>query len=55
MIGGSHRVRLVARGIMSFNLPIAELQLRRPSKDKYRLDRILERKANQGVKIHVIL
>ncbi|KAH0831900.1 phospholipase D [Lanmaoa asiatica] len=32
-----------------------ELQLRRPSKDKYRLDRILERKASQGVKIYVIL
>ncbi|KAG6376934.1 hypothetical protein JVT61DRAFT_967 [Boletus reticuloceps] len=32
-----------------------ELQLRRPSKDRYRLDRILERKAKQGVKIHVIL
>ncbi|KAF8120583.1 phospholipase D [Boletus edulis] len=32
-----------------------ELQLRRPDKDRYRLDRILERKAKQGVKIHVIL
>ncbi|KAG8214440.1 phospholipase D [Butyriboletus roseoflavus] len=32
-----------------------ELQLRRPNKDKYRLDRILERKASEGVKIYVIL
>ncbi|KAF9242554.1 phospholipase D [Melanogaster broomeanus] len=32
-----------------------ELQLRRPNKEKYRLDRILERKAKEGVKIHIIL
>ncbi|KAF8550810.1 phospholipase D [Imleria badia] len=32
-----------------------ELQLRRPNKDRYRLDRMLERKAKQGVKIYVIL
>lgn len=46
---------LVTLRIVFFNLPTAELQLRRPSKDKYRLDRILERKASQGVKIYVIL
>jgi len=32
-----------------------ELQMRRPNKDKYRLDRLLERKAKEGVKIYVIL
>ncbi|EIW80924.1 phospholipase D [Coniophora puteana RWD-64-598 SS2] len=32
-----------------------ELQMRRPDKDKYRLDHLLERKAKEGVKIHIIL
>ncbi|EPQ51020.1 phospholipase D [Gloeophyllum trabeum ATCC 11539] len=32
-----------------------ELQMRRPKMDKYRLDRLLERKAKEGVKIYVIL
>ncbi|KAG0704279.1 phospholipase D [Suillus ampliporus] len=32
-----------------------ELQLRRPDKLKYRLDYLLERKAKEGVKIHIIL
>ncbi|KAF8509648.1 phospholipase D [Hysterangium stoloniferum] len=32
-----------------------ELQLRRPNKPKYRLDRLLERKAKEGVKIFVIV
>ncbi|KAJ7069910.1 phospholipase D, partial [Mycena amicta] len=32
-----------------------ELQLRRPNKDRYRLDHLLERKAKEGVKIYVIL
>ncbi|KAI0693955.1 phospholipase D [Cytidiella melzeri] len=32
-----------------------ELQLRRPHMEKYRLDRLLERKAKEGVKIYVIL
>lgn len=34
---------------------VIELLLRRPSKDKYRLDRLLERKAKEGVKIYIIL
>ena len=55
MIGGSHQVWLVTRRIMSFSSLTTELQLRRPSKDNYRLDTILERKAKQGVKIYVIL
>lgn len=29
--------------------------MRRPGKDRYRLDRLLEKKANEGVKIYVIL
>ncbi|TFK81830.1 phospholipase D [Polyporus arcularius HHB13444] len=32
-----------------------ELQLRRPNKDRYRLDRLLEQKAKEGVKIYIIL
>ncbi|KAF9527594.1 phospholipase D [Crepidotus variabilis] len=32
-----------------------ELLMRRPNKDRYRLDRLLERKAKEGVKIYVIL
>ncbi|TFY72827.1 hypothetical protein EVG20_g164 [Dentipellis fragilis] len=32
-----------------------ELLLRRPGKPKYRLDHLLERKAKEGVKIHIIL
>ncbi|KAJ7600958.1 phospholipase D [Mycena floridula] len=32
-----------------------ELQLRRPNKERYRLDRLLQRKAREGVKIYVIL
>ncbi|KAG6337311.1 hypothetical protein ID866_1773 [Astraeus odoratus] len=32
-----------------------ELQLRRPNRSKYRLDRLLERKAKEGVKIFIIL
>ncbi|KAG9009262.1 Phospholipase D1 [Tulasnella sp. JGI-2019a] len=32
-----------------------EVQMRRPGKDIYRLDRLLQRKAQQGVKIFVIL
>ncbi|KAJ7505449.1 phospholipase D [Mycena galericulata] len=32
-----------------------ELQMRRPKKDRYRLDRLLQRKAKEGVKIYVIL
>ncbi|KAF4577108.1 Phospholipase D1 [Pleurotus pulmonarius] len=32
-----------------------ELQMRRPNKERYRLDRLLERKAKEGVKIYIIL
>lgn len=32
-----------------------ELQLRRPNKERYRLDRLLERKAKEGVKICIIV
>ena len=55
--GGSHRVRSIPR--LHF-LPIVlifppELQMRRPHKDKYRLDNLLEMKAREGVKIYIIL
>lgn len=55
MIGGSHQVRLVTWRNVFSDLPTTELQLRRPNKDRYRLDRMLERKAKQGVKIYIIL
>jgi phospholipase D1/2 len=32
-----------------------EVLLRRPDKDKYRLDHLLQRKAREGVKIYIIL
>ena len=35
--------------------PMIELEMRRPNKERYRLDRLLERKAKEGVKIYVIL
>ena len=34
---------------------VLELQMRRPHKDRYRLDRLLEKKAKEGVKIYIIL
>ena len=34
---------------------VAEVYLRRPGREQYRLDRLLERKAKEGVKIFVIL
>jgi phospholipase D1/2 len=32
-----------------------ELEMRRPNKERYRLDKLLERKAKEGVKIYVII
>lgn len=32
-----------------------DLQLRRPNKHRYRLDKLLERKAKEGVKVYIIL
>jgi phosphatidylserine/phosphatidylglycerophosphate/cardiolipin synthase-like enzyme len=54
MIGGCRQVRVQAFSF-SFTNPDTELQLRRPDKDKYRLDKLLERKAKEGVKIHIIV
>ena len=34
---------------------LEELQMRRPHKERYRLDKLLKRKAEEGVKIYVIL
>ncbi|KAG1883632.1 hypothetical protein F4604DRAFT_1677388 [Suillus subluteus] len=36
-------------------IPCTELQLRCPNKPKYRLGHLLQRKAREGVKIHIIL
>jgi phosphatidylserine/phosphatidylglycerophosphate/cardiolipin synthase-like enzyme len=33
----------------------SELQMRRPNKDRYRLDRLLARKAKEGVMVYIIL
>ena len=49
--GVHHRYVLLAC-VLTYS---SELQLRRPGMDKYRLDRLLERKAKEGVKIYVIL
>ena len=46
---------LVPRSFPDMRGPILELQLRRPGKERYRLDRLLQRKARAGVKIYVIL
>jgi phospholipase D1/2 len=32
-----------------------EIQLRRPDKPRYRLDKLLEKKAKEGIKIHIII
>ena len=32
-----------------------ELQMRRPHKERYRLDRLLQKKAEEGVMIYIIL
>ena len=34
---------------------MAELQLRRPNKLKYRIDKLLEKKAKEGVQIYIIV
>ena len=36
-------------------LGFVELQMRRPGMEKYRLDRLLQRKAREGVKVFIIL
>lgn len=56
--GGCHRVcHCVKLGAHRTDklFTLSELQMRRPRKDKYRLDKLLERKAKEGVKIYVIL
>jgi phosphatidylserine/phosphatidylglycerophosphate/cardiolipin synthase-like enzyme len=56
MIGGYHRVRVQAsHPIFNPLTSMAELQLRRPDKGRYRIDKLLERKAKDGVKIHIIV
>lgn len=55
MIGGFLQVKSLQYLMISFAHATVELQMRRPNKDRYRLDRLLERKAKEGVKIYVIL
>ncbi len=53
-IGGCPQVGMIRRDEAIFDI-ISELQLRRPNKERYRLDRLLERKAKEGVKICIIV
>ena len=57
--GGCHLVRRLSFfEIYELNYQSSlniELQMRRPNKGRYRLDKLLERKAKEGVKIYVIL
>ena len=46
---------VLLRLLPPYPLPLLELQMRRPHKDKYRLDNLLEMKAREGVKIYIIL
>ena len=56
MTGGFLLVSYPSTVVKPFILiPRVELQMRRPNKEKYRLDKLLERKAREGVKIYVIL
>ena len=54
MTGGYPQVDFFASATFQ-PLIYLELLLRRPGKERYRLDRLLERKAKEGVKIYVIL
>jgi len=54
MTGGYPQVRSFALVTLQ-SLIYLELLLRRPGKERYRLDCLLERKAKEGVKIYVIL
>lgn len=54
MTGGYPQVEFFASATFQ-PLIYLELLLRRPGKERYRLDRLLERKAKEGVKIYVIL
>lgn len=55
MIGGFRLVSILLAPNMFPLTLLSELQLRRPNKDKYRLDKLLQRKAREGVKIFVIV
>ena len=56
MIGGYRLVRCAFTIAAGPTLILSlELQMRRPLKEQYRLDRLLERKAKEGVKIYIIL
>ena len=51
--------RYVERSLLSCNssgsFPRIDLYMRRPKKENYRLDRLLKRKAEEGVMVYVIV
>jgi phosphatidylserine/phosphatidylglycerophosphate/cardiolipin synthase-like enzyme len=51
----SRSVKLTVSLITIEVLIYLELYLRRPGKESYRMDNLLKRKAQEGVKIYVIL
>lgn len=55
MTGGSPLVCLFDTDKFTLISMHPELLLRRPNMGRYRLDRLLERKAMDGVKIYIIL
>lgn len=55
MTGGSLPVLYFSLSISHKAHLVTELQMRRPNKERYRLDRLLERKAKEGVMIYIIL
>ena len=56
MTGGYLQVRAtILRSPMHPPIRTTELQLRRPNKARYRLDKLLEKKAKEGVKIYIII
>jgi len=55
MTGGYPQVKSFAPVTLQLLIYYLELLLRRPGKERYRLDHLLERKAKEGVKIYVIL
>lgn len=57
MIGGSPLVRIsvTTSSVCLLRFIWVELHMRRPNKDRYRLDNLLEKKAKEGVKIYIIL
>lgn len=57
MTGGCHQVCVSPKDgrLSNWCSSVLELQLRRPGKNQYRVDNLLKRKAEEGVKIFVIV